>query len=211
MGGPIEWTKQDVFRAEIELNYFGLLNVAKAFMPALKRYQRVHQISTRFIGVTSTIAVMPSFPGLSGYAASKAAADTLMNTLRIEVKPFNVDIITVCPGITRTAFLSKGAEQMRRAWATASPQVKAEYGEQYAEWWANTVQFGIDWLAHAPTDAVNCLLDAATAQWPKTRYFCGLDARVIARPAVHLPDFLWDGILGIALRVMGQPSVNSRL
>src|SRR5262245_27574698 len=82
-GGPIEWTSVDVFRAEIELNYFGLLNVAKAFLPLLKtwRADRKNTINSRFIAVTSTIAVMPSFPGLSGYAASKSAADTLVNTL----------------------------------------------------------------------------------------------------------------------------------
>jgi retinol dehydrogenase-16 len=74
MGGPIEWTDTDVFRAEIELNYLGLLNVVKAFLPLLKTWKSETGKQARFVAVTSTIAIMPSFPGLSGYAASKAGS-----------------------------------------------------------------------------------------------------------------------------------------
>ena len=211
MGGPIEWTSMNVFRAEIELNYFGLIHVAKAFLPLLRTFAGRAKVRTRFIVVTSTIAVMPSFPGLSGYAAAKSAADTFTNTLRLEVKPFDIDVITVCPGITRTPFLNHGVEQMRRAWKDAPDEIKEAYGEEYALWWANTMQLGINWLAHDPSDAVECLLDATTSAWPKTRYFCGLDARVIARPIVNSPDFIWDGLLGTLLFLGGQPKVKSRL
>jgi len=141
----------------MDLNYFGLLHVIKTFMPLLKEYSMPIQQgsrgkkptqNSRFIAVTSTIAVMPSFPGLSGYAASKSAADTLMNCLRVEVKPFAIDVITVCPGITRTPFLSKGADQMRCAWESAPQHIKKDYGDVYATWLPSAVQFGIDWLAH---------------------------------------------------------------
>jgi NAD(P)-dependent dehydrogenase (short-subunit alcohol dehydrogenase family) len=214
MGGPIEWTSTEVFRAEMELNYFGLLNVAKGFIPLLRRFRRDHpsRLKARFIAVTSTIAVMPSFPGLSGYASSKSAADTLINTLRLEILPFGIDVITVCPGITRTPFLAKGAQQMRRAWDSAPEGVRDEYGEEYANWWAQTVQFGIDWLAHDPHDSVECLVDATSSAWPKTRYFSGLDARIIARPAVHLPDFAWDSALRVMWTILGQPRpIGARL
>jgi len=128
-----------------------------------------------------------------------------MNTTRLELKPFGIDVITVCPGITYTPFLTGVKQQMQRAWASAPQSVKQEYGEDYARWWSSTVQFGVDQLSGSPADAVACLLDACTAAWPKTRYFCGTDARVIARPAVHLPDGIWDFIVGTGMRVLGQP------
>ena len=199
----------DVFRTEMDLNYFGLLHVIQSFLPLLKTWSDAGQKS-RFIAVTSTIAIMPSFPGLSGYAASKAAADTLINTLRIEVSPFDVDVLTICPGVTKTPFLAKGAEQMRKAWSTAPSEIKRDYGEQYAEWWVNTVQFGIDWIAHDQQDSVDCLIDASTAAWPKTRYFSGLDARLLARPTVHVPDFVWDRAVQLGFHLLGQPPVNRR-
>jgi len=202
-GGPIEWTSASVFRQEMDLNFFGLLNVIQVSMPLLKLQGK----GSRFIAVTSTIAVMPSFPGLAGYASSKAAADTLINTLRLEVSPFGIEVITVCPGITRTPFLQAAREQMERAYKSAPTQVKASYGDEYAAWWAKTVQFGVDWLAQDPFDAVYSLLDASTSAWPKTRYFTGIDARLIARPTVHAPDFAWDGALKLFLLVMGQPRV----
>ena len=113
-----------------------------------------------------------------------------MNTLRLEIKAFGVDVLTVYPGITRTPFPANCKEQMLKAWRSATNEVQKEYGEEFAQWLANTVQFGINWLAHDPKDSVDCLLDAVTASWPKTRYFSGLDARLIARPLVHIPDFL---------------------
>jgi len=201
----------------MDLNYFGLLHVIKTFMPLLKEYSMPIQQgsrgkkptqNSRFIAVTSTIAVMPSFPGLSGYAASKSAADTLMNCLRVEVKPFAIDVITVCPGITRTPFLSKGADQMRCAWESAPQHIKKDYGDVYATWLPSAVQFGIDWLAHDVGDTVECLVDASTGAWPKTRYFSGIDARILARPSVHVPDFVWDGGLSILNTILGQPPVQ---
>jgi NAD(P)-dependent dehydrogenase (short-subunit alcohol dehydrogenase family) len=134
-----------------------------------------------------------------------------VNTLRVEVSPWGIDVITVCPGITKTPFLMAAKEQMERAWSSAPDAVKQSYGEEYAAWWARTTQLAITWLALDPHDAVACLLDAVSARWPKTRYFSGLDARLLARPAVHAPDFLWDSGVKALLFLMGQPRPRSAL
>lgn len=75
-GGPLEFTNEDVFRYEMNINYFGLLKVIKHSMPLLRAFGTRHQLlqEARFIVVTSTIAIMPSFPGFGGYCASKHAA-----------------------------------------------------------------------------------------------------------------------------------------
>ena len=207
MGGPIEWTPMDTFRKEMELNYFGLLRVARAFTPLLRKWERG---GARFVAVTSMIALMPSFPGLGGYAASKAAADSLMNTLRSELAAFGVSVININPGITKTPFLTGGPSNQAKAWDAASPDVRAAYGDPYAKWWSETIQFGIDWLAQSPDDAIGCVFDACCCSWPKTRYFAGFDARVLGRGVVHVPDFLWDFGLAVILLGKGRPSPATR-
>lgn len=202
-GGPVEWTAFEVFEREIALNYFGLLRVARGLVPLLRRYGP----GARFVAVTSTIALMPSFPGLAGYASSKSAADTLLNCLRAEIGPFGVDVINVCPGITRTPFLSGGLSNQERAWQSASPEVKAAYGKAYSDWWNATMTFGVAKLAQSPDDATSCLVDAVSSRYPKTRYYTGSDARLIARWAVHAPDWAWDAVVGALLSAFGRPPV----
>jgi NAD(P)-dependent dehydrogenase (short-subunit alcohol dehydrogenase family) len=206
MGGPIEWSNFDIFEKEMNLNYFGLLRVMRAFIPLLRK-NSARGKPARFVAVTSTIALMPSFPGLAGYASSKSAADTLLNCLRLEIEPFGIDVINICPGITKTPFLTGGPSNQEKAWAAAPQHVKDVYGTEYAKWWANSIRFGTNWLASSPHDAISSLVDATSSRWPKTRYYTGLDSRLLARWAVHLPDFLWDPLIKNLILVLGRPAL----
>ena len=73
-GGPVEWTSRDVFKWEMDLNFFGLLNTIQCGAPLLKK----HGKRSRLIAITSTIAIMPSFPGLSGYVSFFAQRTPLL-------------------------------------------------------------------------------------------------------------------------------------
>jgi len=60
----------------------------------------------------STLADSRGFPKSGFYNASKAAATILLESLRIELKPFNVKVITVKPGFVRTPMTDKNEFHM---------------------------------------------------------------------------------------------------
>ncbi len=103
-------TDAAVFRRLMEVNFFGVLHVVRATLPAM-----VRQGSGRIV-VVSSIAGRVATPLRSGYAASKFALHGLANALRIEVARKGVGVTVVCPSFTRTpisrrALLGDGREQ----------------------------------------------------------------------------------------------------
>lgn len=197
LGGPVLWTPVTTFRKEMDVNYFGVLHVAKAFVPLLLSSASTASLSIpspapRFVVVTSMIGLMPSFPTLAGYACSKHAAEALCNNLRGELQPFGISVHQVNPGITKTPFLDAATAQHQRAWDAAPLWVREAYGEEYKTWLTQTVQFGVNYLAQSPADSVFSIIHALTGCWPKRRYYAGSESRLLGRFAVHAPDFLWD-------------------
>ena len=101
--GYFENISADQFRAQMETNFFGPLNVTRAILPVMRR-QRGGQVIT-----------VTSFAGLVGqefvvaYAASKFALEGWMESLHFDVAPFGIDTMIVEPGFFRTELLVEGS------------------------------------------------------------------------------------------------------
>lgn len=76
----------------MELNFFGNISIAKAFLPAMLKRRDGH------IVVTSSVAGKVGAPCSSSYSATKHAVQGYYNALRNEVAYRGVDITLVCPG-----------------------------------------------------------------------------------------------------------------
>ena len=123
--GFFETVSPEQFRAQMETNFFGPLNVTRTVLPVL-RGQRSGQVIT----VTSTAGfVGGSFS--SAYAASKFALEGWMESLSGEVAPFGIKTMAVEPGFFRTELLVEGS-------STIWPEVQIE---DYAEETASTIAF----------------------------------------------------------------------
>lgn len=101
--GYFENISPDQFRAQMETNFFGPLNVTRAILPAM-RAQRSGQVIT----VTS-LAGLIGQEFVAAYAASKFALEGWMESLRFDVAPFGIDTMVVEPGFFRTELLVEGA------------------------------------------------------------------------------------------------------
>lgn len=82
----------DLVRRDMDVNYFGTLNMCRAFIPVLEK-----NASSSIVNVAS-IAAFVNFPILGGYSASKAALFSISQGLRIELAPKNIGVHTVNPG-----------------------------------------------------------------------------------------------------------------
>ncbi|MFO1319242.1 MAG: SDR family NAD(P)-dependent oxidoreductase [Burkholderiales bacterium] len=88
----------DVAQAEMAVNYFGLLRLAQAFGPALRARGADGQAhAVAWVNVLSVYA-LSNFPPHGTYSASKAAALSLSQCLRAEMRAGGIRVIHVFPG-----------------------------------------------------------------------------------------------------------------
>jgi NAD(P)-dependent dehydrogenase (short-subunit alcohol dehydrogenase family) len=100
VAGFFEEINPDDFRAQVETNLFGPLNVTRAVLPVMRA-----QRSGLVVTVSST-AGLAGGEFLSAYAASKFALEGWMESLTPEVAPFGIRTMLVEPGFFRTELLS---------------------------------------------------------------------------------------------------------
>jgi len=156
-----EITPED-FRAQLETNLFGPLNVTRAVLPVL-REQR-----------SGVVVTMSSSAGLIGqefctaYAASKFALEGFMESLSPEVAPYGIQTMVVEPGFFRTDLLTPEST----SYATPSIADYAERTEQtVAAWNGMNGQQGGD-----PVKLAQALIGLATSEQPPVRWVAGADA-----------------------------------
>ena len=96
VGGFCEELSIDDYREQFETNFFGVIAVTKAVLPFMRTRGQ-----GRIINISS-ISGRIGFPGLSPYTASKHALEGFSESLRLEVKPFGIDVVLVEPGSYKT-------------------------------------------------------------------------------------------------------------
>jgi len=94
LGGSAD-VSLDAVRANMETNFFGTLNVTRAFIPALERNRGA-------VVNMLTLVALVSMPVLSAYNASKAAALSLTQSLRADLAKRGVTVHGVFPGAVDT-------------------------------------------------------------------------------------------------------------
>lgn len=88
----------DVAKAEMDINYFGLLRLAQEFGPALRgRSADGEAGATAWVNLLSVYA-LSNFPPHGTFSASKAAAHSLAQCLRAEMRPAGIRVVNVFPG-----------------------------------------------------------------------------------------------------------------
>lgn len=90
--GPLEEIPMEEIKNNFETNFFGPIEVMKAVLPQMRSQQ-----SGLIINITSIAGYM-GLPYRSVYSASKGALELVTEALRMEVKPFGIQITNVAPG-----------------------------------------------------------------------------------------------------------------
>jgi NAD(P)-dependent dehydrogenase (short-subunit alcohol dehydrogenase family) len=95
-----EETEPADFRAQIEANLFGVVNVSRAALPVLRE-----QRSGVFVQFSSIGGRVGGTPGLAAYQAAKFAVEGFSEVLASEVRAFGLKVIIVEPGAFRTDWM----------------------------------------------------------------------------------------------------------
>ena len=94
--GSIEELPMSDFKAIMETNYFGVIRCIQAVLPQMRENK-----NGCIINVGSVAGKIANTP-LSAYCASKFALEALIESLAGEVKPFNIRVSLIEPGIIDT-------------------------------------------------------------------------------------------------------------
>jgi hypothetical protein len=94
------------FREIMDTNVVGIVNAFHPFVAAMRA-----RGSGTLAGIAS-VAGFRGLPGASAYSASKAAAISYLEALRIELHGSGVQVCTVCPGFIRTPMTAKNPYPM---------------------------------------------------------------------------------------------------
>lgn len=82
----------DLIRRDMEVNYFGTLNVIRAFTPILESHP-----GSAIVNILS-ISALANVPGIGSYSASKAAAQSLTQSIRSQLLRKSISVHGVFPG-----------------------------------------------------------------------------------------------------------------
>ncbi len=161
--GFFEVISPEQFRAQMETNFFGPLNVTRAVLPVM-RAQRVGHVITM-----SSVAGLIGQEFVAAYSASKFALEGWMESLRFDVEPYGITTTLVEPGFFRTELLVEGA-------STNWPEVSIEdYAQRTADtiaaWKQMNGQQGGD-----PARLATALITIAGMDQPPLRWVAGADA-----------------------------------
>ena len=161
--GFFENISPDQFRAQMETNFFGPLNVTRAILP-LMRTQRAGQVIT----VTSTAGLIGG-EFTSAYAASKFALEGWMESLRYDLDPYGIKTMSVEPGFFRTELLVEGASTI---WPELRIDDYDDRSDQTIEAWKGmNGQQGGD-----PTKLAAALVTLSDSDELPLRFVAGADA-----------------------------------
>jgi NAD(P)-dependent dehydrogenase (short-subunit alcohol dehydrogenase family) len=116
---PFEQAPEEDFRAQIDTNFYGVVNLTRAALPIMRSQRRGHIINI------SSVGGRIGTPGLSAYQAAKWAVGGFTEVLAQEAKPFGVKVISVEPGGMRTQWVEIAQGQMPELLTDYEPSVGA--------------------------------------------------------------------------------------
>ena len=98
VSGAVEFTEPADAKRQLDVNFFGMVNVCHAVLPIMRKAGH-----GRIVNTSSVAGVVP-IPFQTFYSASKAAINSYTMSLANEVRPFGIQVCAVMPGDIRTGF-----------------------------------------------------------------------------------------------------------
>ncbi len=120
INGPLELLEYSDIKKVIDVNLTGLLIITKTFLPLIRKNRG------RIINISSGHGLM-AIPDKTVYAASKFGVQALSDSLRVELKPFGVNVASIIVGKVNTSVLGKILDDREKMISKADPEVYELY------------------------------------------------------------------------------------
>ncbi|MCT4614107.1 MAG: SDR family oxidoreductase [Marinifilaceae bacterium] len=178
--GPIEDATEEQVRKQMEVNYFGLVNVTKAVLPHFRSNRE--GVIINFSSVGGRVV----FPYLSMYHATKFAVEGLTESLQYELNPFGIKLKLIEPGAYNTDFATRSLDWVEMKDGNAyKPKFNAFLK-------ASAKMLGTE---QDPQDVANITYLAATDGSKKLRYPVGADCEQILAAREQMNDIQFNEMI----------------
>jgi NAD(P)-dependent dehydrogenase (short-subunit alcohol dehydrogenase family) len=161
-----DFTLED-FRAQVDTNLFGVVNVTKAALPVLREQGGGHIINV------SSVGGRVASPGLSAYQSAKWAVSGFSSVLATEVAPLGIRVTVLEPGGIRTDWAGSSMT-IHPVSAAYEPTVGASVAR------LERIEQGLDLAAGDPAKVAQVVLQIADLDEPPVRLLLGSDAVLYA-------------------------------
>ena len=186
--GAVENVPMDDARNQLEVNVFGLARLCQLVLPTMRS-----QHSGRIIN-TASVAGRSVFYYGGWYHVSKYAVESLSDAMRMELKPFGIDVVIIEPGAIKTNWGIIAADHLIES-------SKGTAYEQTGTMMANNLRnMYLSNTISDPAVVRKAIVRAVNARRPCTRYRIGRMANAIVFFHWLLPTRWWDAFL----RLMGK-------
>jgi short-subunit dehydrogenase len=172
-------------RAQFDVNLFGLANLTRLVLPAMRA-----QGSGTIINMSSMGGRIATPLGV-WYHASKFAVEGLSDALRLEVNRFGINVVLIEPGLIRTDWGHVAADKLR---VTSGQGAYAEVSAIVAKALDDGARPDAP-RTSPPSVVAAAVVRAATARRPRTRYAVGFGARPLIFLGRVLPNRMFDGLI----------------
>ncbi len=184
--GAVEDVPMEEARRQFDVNIFGLARLTQLVLPKMREnsFGKIVNISSMGGKVYT--------PFGAWYHATKHALEGWSDCLRIEVKPFGIDVVVVEPGGIKTPWGQIAADNLKK---TSGNGAYAESANNAAEGTAK--MYSSNQLTN-PEAIGKVILKAVTTRRPKTRYVKGY----MAKPSIFMRKWFGDRFFDRVLKAM---------
>ena len=192
--GAIETVPLEEARRQLEVNVFGLAQLTQMVLPYMRNQGRGRIINT------SSIAGKMAFYMGGWYNVTKYSVEAFSDALRMEMKPFGIDVVMIEPGAIKTDWGPIAAMHLKESSAGTAYEAVGTQWANNIDWFYNTN------MLSSPSVITKVISRAVNSRHPKARY-CRGRFSVIGRIAhALLPARWWDALM----RQGGKVKVKSQ-
>lgn len=181
--GAMEDTAIEDARLQFEVNLFGLARLTQLALPSMRERK-----AGKIVNISSMGGKIYTPLG-SWYHATKHALEGWSDCLRLELKPFGIDVIIIEPGTIETEFGEVMVEPMLERSGTSA------YASLAKKMAASTRETYRPGNGSPPTLIADVIARAIKERKPKTRYTAGKYARSMILARKWLGDRAFDQII----------------
>lgn len=160
--GAIEDIPMDEVKRQYEVNVFGLGRMIQLVLPSMRKqkYGKIINISSMGGRFTSPFA--------GWYHSTKYAVESISDALRMELKPWNIDVVLIEPGMIQTNWGVIASNNIRQYSGDSAYSDQADHAAVYYE-----KRYGVQGKLTNPQVIAKTIRRAALSRHPKTRYLVG--------------------------------------
>ena len=179
ISGAVEFTETAEAKKQMDVNFFGCVNMTKAALPYMRKRGNGHIVNV------SSVAAPAAIPFQAYYSSSKAAINAWTAALANEVRPYGVTVTAVQPGDIRTGFTAAREKSIAGDEAYGGRISKSVAKMEHDE------QNGMD-----PARAGAYIAKIAGKKRPKPVYTIGFSYKAICVLLKLLPSRLANWLIG---------------